>query len=334
MTGPVAVIGGCGFIGSHLVDRLAARGVVVRVVSRSGHWTWGRRPEGATFHPVDLGDADAAMRLIPVVAGAACVVNLAGVLFRTSVPRGAFDLVHVAGVRSILDSMTEIGSPPRFIHVSTTGVLGPTGTDPLREDAPMRPSTIYERSKAQGERLVLEAAAAGLETTVVRPGLVYGPRDMHLLGLFRSIDSGTYRAIGGARAVWQPIHVADVVDGLLAAMDGNRVPSGRVFHLAGAERVPLGVFAGRIAEHLGRRLRGPGLPVPIALAAGLGLEIAYRPFGFQPPLSRSRVRTMTQHRVYSIDRARSELGFTPRTTLDDGIAGTVAWYRDNGFLQA
>lgn len=333
MSGPIVVIGGCGFIGSHVVERLAADGVPVRAVSRSGHWSWGRRPQGVTFHPVDLGDQDAPMRLAPVLVGAAGVVNLAGVLFRPSVPRQTYAAVHVEGLQRMLEALELAGGSIRFVHVSTTGVLGPTGSGPLDETAPLRPSTVYERTKAEGERLVHRAAEAGREVVVVRPGLVYGPRDLHLLALFRSVASGSFRTIGGGRAAWQPIHVVDVVEGIVAALE-TPAAARKVFHLAGAETVTLGQFAARIAEAIGTRLHGPDLPVPVAFAAGLALEAVFRPFGIDPPLSRSRVATMTRHRRYAIDHAREVLGVTPRVGLTDGIQATVSWYRQEGLLDA
>lgn len=333
MRGAVVVVGGCGFIGSHLVERLASDGVAVRAVSRSGHWSWGRRPQGVTFHPVDLDDPDATMRLAPVVAGASAVVNLAGVLYRPTVPKSAYSAVHVEGLRRMLEAVELVDEPVRFVQVSTTGVLGPTGTGPLDESAPLRPSTVYERTKAEAERMVLRAAEGGRDVVVLRPGLVYGPRDLHLLALFRSVASGSFRTIGGGRASWQPIHVSDVVEGIVATL---RIPgaSRQVFHLAGAETITLRRFAARIAEALGTRLRGPDLPVPLAVVAGVALETLYRPFGVDPPLSRSRVATMTRHRRYAIDHARDVLGVMPRIGLDEGIPSTVAWYRQEGLLDA
>jgi nucleoside-diphosphate-sugar epimerase len=68
------------------------------------------------------------------------------------------------------------------------------------------------------------------------------------------------------------------------------------------------------------------------MTAGAALELGLRPFGIEPPLSRMRVRTLTEDRVYRIDRARQTLGFEPETSLDDGLAETVGWYREHGYL--
>jgi nucleoside-diphosphate-sugar epimerase len=217
------------------------------------------------------------------------------------------------------------------VHVSTTGVLGPTGTSPRDESSSPHPLTAYERSKLEGERAALAARGGGLEVVVVRPGLVYGPRDLHLLGLYRAIGKGTYRTIAGGRALWQPIYVEDVARAIQAALEAP-AGDGGVFHVAGGERVTVGALAERIAAGLGTRIRRPGLPYAAAMAAGTLLEAVCAPAGVEPPLTRARVRTMTEDRVYSIDRARERLGFEPRIGLEEGIALTIGWYRSHGYL--
>jgi nucleoside-diphosphate-sugar epimerase len=217
------------------------------------------------------------------------------------------------------------------VHVSTTGVLGPTGPKPLPEDTPPRPITIYERTKAEGEAAARDGRRPGLEVVVVRPGLVYGERDLHLLGLWRAIASGTFRTIAGGTARWQPVHVDDVARALQAALHAPGV-DGEIFQIAGREEVSIGDLAARIAGLLQTQVKGPSLPLPLALAAGLALEALLLPFGIEPPLSPARVRTLTQDRLYGIDHVREVLGLVPEVDLEDGLKRTHAWYRSHGHL--
>lgn len=331
--GPVLVIGGTGFIGSHLVERLASGNRPVRVVSRRGSWPWEEIPPTAEFGELDLADESCREALPRLLENVAAVVNLAGVLYRPSLPDHAYRDLHVEGTRRLIDAMRNLpgNRPVRYVHVGTTGVLGPTGSQPLDESAEPRPATIYETTKLEGEEIALGARGESLEVVVVRPGLVYGPRDLHLLALFRSIATGTFHLIAGGRARWQPVHVEDAARGIAAALE-NPDCDGGVFHIAGSEMVAVADLADRIAKLLGRKGRLPDLPYPVAFAAGALLEAACRPFGADPPLSRSRVRTLTQSRLYGIDRAQRELGFFPSLDLDRGLAGTVAWYRRHGHL--
>jgi nucleoside-diphosphate-sugar epimerase len=329
--GRVLVLGGTGFLGSHLVERLAGAGTPVRVASARGRWPWGAPPPGVETTRFDLGAVTAPRDWDALIEGSAGVVNLAGVLQRPGLPRDLYRRVHVDAPRHLLWALARAGRPRRVVHVSTTGVLGPTGPTPLPEDAPPRPITVYERTKAEGEQAARDGRRPGLEVVVVRPGLVYGERDLHLLGLWRAIASGTFRTIAGGRARWQPVHVDDVSRVLQAALDAPGV-DGAIFQVAGREAVSVADLAARIARLLDVPVKGPSLPLPLALAAGLALEGLLLPFGIEPPLTRARVRTLTEDRLYGTNRVREVLGLLPEVGLDAGLARTHAWYRSHGHL--
>lgn len=330
-TRPVLIIGGTGFIGSHLVEHFAGAGNPVRVASRRGAWPWGEPVPTASFQSLDLTGADAGAVLDQALDQVHQVINISGALLRPGVSADHYRRLHVGGTEALLEALQRSGGKRRLIHVSTTGVLGPTGAAPLDETSPLRPSTIYEQTKAAGEALVQAAAGENLEVVVARPGLVYGPRDLHLLGLFRAIAAGTFRLIAGGRACWQPVAAADVAEGL-AALAAAPGAGGGIFHLAGGTPVTLAAFTEAIAAALGTHVRGPSLPWPLAWLAGAVLEGVCLPLGLEPPLSRMRVRTLTEDRRYSIQRARDVAGWQPRTTLTDGLRQAVAWYRAQGLL--
>jgi len=334
-TGPVLVLGGTGFIGSHLVERLAREGHRVRAASRSGTWPWETPPAAVEISRLDLAGGDCHAALDALLGDSSLIFNVTGALQRPGTPDRLYEDLHVQGTLSLLAALERrpaTGATPRLVHVSTTGVLGPTGPLPLAENARQNPETIYERTKAEGERRALAAGSDDLEVVVARPGLVYGERDLHLLGLFRAIASGTFRLIAGGRACWQPVAVEDVVDGLvkMAAVPGV---GGEIFHLAGDRAVSLAEFTGSIAAALGTRLHGPSLPRPLAWIAGALLEAGCLPLGIDPPLSRMRVATLTADRRYAIGHAGRRLGWSPEVTLAAGLAAATAWYRARGLLQ-
>ena len=333
MTEKAVVTGGTGFLGSRVVEILAGRGYDVVSVSNSGRPRW-EAPASVRFVALDLASAEADRTLPGIVAGARTVVHAAGALYRPSTPHGVFRRAHVDATGRVIEALARTADPAapvRLVHVSTTGVLGPTEDEPLDELAIPGPTNEYERTKLEGESLALVSRRPGLEVVVARPGLVYGPRSLHLLPLFRSIGSGTFRSIAGGRAVWQPIHVDDVARGI-GIMTAAPGLDGETFHLAGEERLTVAALAARIAEALGVAPPRGSIPYAVAFAAGAVLEAAFAPFGADPPLSRSRVRTMTQSRVYAVGKARERLSFRPEIDLTRGLAGAVAWYRSSGFL--
>ncbi|HJQ97346.1 MAG TPA: NAD-dependent epimerase/dehydratase family protein [Candidatus Polarisedimenticolaceae bacterium] len=326
------VLGGTGFLGSHVVERLAKRDPQITIVSRSGEWPWGDLPNGVGHRSVDITSHDAERQLGEVLEHASIVVNLTGILARPSLRRDAYTRLHVDGTHRIVDALARAKAPrSRLIHVSTTGVLGPTTTTPRDEEAIPAPSTVYEWTKLEGETIALAARRPNREVVIVRPGMVYGPRDLHRFPWFHAIERGTYRPISGGRAIWQPIFVDDLARGIEAALDVEAA-DGQTFHLAGSERLTIAELYARIARILGRPARTGSLPRPLAMAAGALFEAAYKPFRRDPPLSRARVRTMTENRVYAIDRAESLLGFRPELSLDQGLVTTIDWYRMRGLL--
>ncbi|MCZ6833291.1 MAG: NAD(P)-dependent oxidoreductase [Acidobacteria bacterium] len=328
----VVVLGGTGFIGSHLVEHLARAGRPVHVISRRGAWPWETAPPAARFTSLDLTAPATAARLEELLAQTRVVVNVSGALLRPGAPADLYRRLHVEAVAELMSALQRRAGRLRLVHVSTTGVLGPTGPEPLDESAPRRPRTIYERTKAEGEERALMGRRDGLEVVVARPGLVYGPRDLHLLGLFRSIAGGTFRLPGGGRARWQPVAVGDVAAGLARLVDADGT-DGEIFHLAGETAVSVADLAATIATLLGTRVHGPSLPRPLAWLAGAALEAACLPLGIEPPLSRMRVRTLTEDRRYDVSHARRRLGWQPRTSLRQGLSLAVDWYRRKGLLQ-
>ena len=318
------VLGGTGFLGSHVVERLAKRDPDITIVSRT--------EKGVRHRSIDIATHDAQHALDKVLAHASTVVNLTGILARPTLRREAYTRLHVDGTHRVVDALAHAKvERSRLIHVSTTGVLGPTTTTPRDEETIPAPGTVYEQTKLEGETIALAARRPGREVVIVRPGLVYGPGDLHLLSWFRAIAQGTYCPIGGGKALWQPIFVDDLVRGIEAALD---VPAadGQTFHLAGAERVTVGELGERIAQAMGRPAPTTAIPRGLAMAAGAIFEAVYTPLRRDPPLSRARVRTMTENRVYAIERAERLLGFRPAVPLSDGLAATVAWYRSQGLL--
>ena len=326
---PVLVTGGAGFIGRPLVSALVAGGHRVRVVVRRADVADAFSALGVECVVGDLLDPTTAER---ASAGAGAVFHLAGRLFAAGSRASDYTRLHVDATVALLEaSAAGTLRPEFFVLCSTTGVHGPTGAVPAREDDPGHPQNAYELSKAQAERSAAAISErVGLPLTIARPGLVYGPGDMHLAGWFRAIRAGYYRVIGGGTNRLHPIFIDDVVRGLLLCAAAAR-PGGRAYHLVGPEAVTMRRLSESIGRAVGRPVPPMHLPGPLAYAVGAAMEILPVPRRMLP-LTRSRVQFMLQNRAYDGTRAREELGFVPEIELDEGLARTVAWYRTNRLL--
>ena len=326
----VLVTGATGFLGVNLVQRLLAGCESVRVLTRSAAKAALLAKQGAD--PV-VGEITDRQTSSAALQGVEIVYHLAGRLFAPGVPAAEYYRTHVEGTRALLDCCREQPSLRRFVHVSTTGVLGVTGERPADESAPSAPTNAYEQTKWKAELLVREALQQGLPAVIVRPGLVYGPGDLHLLGFFRTIQRGLFRPIG-SQPVWlHPIYVDDLIEAFLCCGQHPQAV-GECFHMAGQKPVTIATLSSTIAAALGVAPPRGMIPLPPALAvAAVGdlLPARLKPLA---PLTRSRLDFLTHSRVYDVTKAQQVLGFVAATDLPVGIAQTVAWYRQQGYLPA
>jgi nucleoside-diphosphate-sugar epimerase len=324
----VLITGATGFLGEHLTRRLLRDGASVRALARSAAKARPLVDQGAELVEGEVTDEGAVRRALEDVS---VIYHLAGKLFIPGVPDEEYRRTHVEGTRTLLAAARERGGIERFVHCSTTGVLGAVGDRPVCEDAPFGPTNAYERTKLEAELLVRDAGTRGLPVAIVRPGLVYGPGDLHLLGFFRTIQRGLFRPIG-RRPVWlHPIYIDDMTDAFVrCARDPRAV--GECFHIAGQEPSTIATLATTIAGSLGVAKPRGFIPMPAArllAAAGDALPASLR---HSAPMTRSRLDFLTHSRVYDVTKARNVLDFVAATDLPTGIARTGAWYRQNGYL--
>jgi nucleoside-diphosphate-sugar epimerase len=315
------VTGGTGFIGSHLLDRLSALGQPARCLLR-------RKPRPRRL-PAGIeaayGDLTSGEGVEEAVRGADTVIHLAGVTkalaardYYTGNVRATETLLRAVARRDI-----------RLVHVSTLAAIGPSrdGT-PVNEDAQPRPLTDYGKSKLEAERTV-RALAPG--AVIVRPPVVYGPRDTDVFQLLRSISKGWILEIAGGERWFSAIYVRDLVEGLLAATHGA---GGRAYFLAHPEPVSWSELGAAAARIMARRPRVVRVPPSLAYAVGLGAE-AWSHITRQPGIiSREKVAE-ARCRWWTCDtrRAAAELGFVARTPLATGLAETLAWYKEAAWLK-
>lgn len=324
----VLVTGGTGFLGHALVHRLLDDGRRVRLLVRSPEKAAEFARRGAQIVPGDITDAATVRK---AVRGTGLVYHLAGRLMVPGVPEHEYRTTHVDGTNRIIESCLEAGSVRRVVHCSTTGVLGVTGERPADEGAPYGPTNVYESTKAEEEEAVRGAIQAGLPAVIVRPGLVYGPGDLHLLGFFRAILRRQFRPIG-RRPVWlHPIYIDDMSAALLVC--GHHLAAvGECFHVAGPEVVTLSGLATAIAAAGGTSLPPGHIPMMAARTAAMVGDWLPGNLRRAVPLTTTRLDFLTHSRFYSVDKARQVLGFVANTTLADGIARTVDWYRQQHHL--
>ncbi|KHG64620.1 NADH-ubiquinone oxidoreductase [Thermus sp. 2.9] len=244
----VFVVGGTGFVGRHLVDRLLQGGHTPIVLSRSSR----SLPQGAVFVRGDI------TREVPDLKGAEAAIYLAGVIRE----RGqSFRAVHVEGVKNLLLAMREAGVE-RLLHMSALGARKGTG------------SRYYE-TKAEGEELVRQS---GLKWTIFRPSLIFGPGDEFFGKILRGLVCAPLPflpLIGDGRFPFRPVYVGDVAEAFALALERGLFGA---YDLVGPKEYTFRELLALVMRTVGRKK--PFLPIPLPLMDLLVPLLS--PFPFAP----------------------------------------------------
>ncbi len=325
----VLVTGATGFLGLTLVTELVKQGQSVRVLARDEGKARAQFGETVTIIRGEITNLQQVQR---AVDGVTHIYHLAGRLYHPSIPAAVYRQVHVEGTCTLLEACCGQSQLRRIVHCSTTGVYGITGDRPVTENAPFAPTNPYEATKLEAELLALAAyKERGLPVSVVRPGLVYGPGDLHLLGLFVAIKKGFFRVIDGGRAKLHPVYIDDMIAALLLCAQRPEA-IGRCYNIAGDQPVTIRELATAIAHALNRELPAGSIPLWLANVAASIFTFIPGLQGEQAPLTHSRVQFLTHSRVYDCSRAKIELGFRPQVGLAQGIKQTTEWYYKHDYL--
>lgn len=287
----VLLIGGSGFVGGWIANRLSERGIRVMVPARHRD----NRKKLLLLPTVYMVNADVnnAQELASLMTGVDAVINLVGILHDgdSSQPYGKrFAAAHAELPKKIIAAMKQAGVR-RLVHMSALKAAA---------NAP----SAYLRSKAAGEAAVL-AAANELDVTVFRPSVIYGPNDAFLNTFAKLLRLFPVLPLAGAMARFQPVYVGDVADAFVASLS-DRATFGQTYELCGPK-----VYSLReMVDYVGK-LSGHSRPV-INLSDGLS-ALQARILGLlpNPPISPDNLRSM---QVESTTDGRSNYpGWNPRS---------------------
>lgn len=304
--GIATVFGGTGFIGRHVVKRLVDAGCIVRVAVRDTEKALALKPLGTIGQVVALharlSDAAAVAR---AVDGASMVVSLVGILAESRA--GDFDRVHHLGAAAVAQACAAAGVS-HLVHVSAIG-------------ADAASPSLYARSKAAGEAAVLAAFPAAV---ILRPSVVFGPEDAFFNRFAKLAQLLPVMPVFGAETRFQPVHVGDVADAVLAGLTRADV-QGRTFELGGPKVWTMRALLGWIMAETG--YRRPMLNVPAWLAA-LQASVFERLPG--KLLTRDQLILLQRDNVVAADAAGfAALGIAP-LAVEQVVPGYLARYRRAG----
>jgi nucleoside-diphosphate-sugar epimerase len=323
------VTGGTGFTGSHLTRRLLQKGhQVVALDNQPGLFFAELKKLGAEILIGSVSDRQVVDR---AVQGCEVVHHVAAAFRKVNLPKKVYWDVNVEGTRYLLQAALD-RRVRKFVNCSTCGVHGDIKGDQANENSPIAPEDYYQYTKYEGEKVVAEFVDKGMSIVTLRPTAIYGPGDPErFLMLFKMVSNGRFLMFGSGEAHYHPLYIENLVDAfeLAAAADNGR---GQAYLIGDERHYSLNELVMAIAGALGIQVNIRKMPFWPLWSAALLCEIGYKPFRADPPLFRRRVDWFRQNRAFSIEKAKRELGYQPKIGLEEGLARTAEWYRQQGYI--
>jgi dihydroflavonol-4-reductase len=327
------VTGGTGFIGSHLAEEARRRGAEVIAFGLTD------RPEeqanaerlkklGAEVLPGSITDAELCRQ---AMRGVTHVFHLAVAMREGGKSDEFFESINLDGTRHLLEAAS-VQRVERFVYCSTIGIYGHRAPGITREDSPLAPGNIYERTKVSAERLVREfAEKCDLPSVVLRPADVYGPRDQRLLKMFKGVSRGRFPLFGSGEGRRHMVYVDDVVSAFFQACERDEA-LGQGLIIAGPKSCTLRELLDEVARATGSKRYGFRLPLAPMLTVAALVEDTCAALKIDPPIYRRRMDFFHSDSEFDTSRARHVLHWEPKVDLREGIRRTLEDYRQSGAL--
>jgi nucleoside-diphosphate-sugar epimerase len=313
----IFVTGGSGFVGGHVIERLAAQHVVLAMVRSDKSAALVKR-YGATPVRCDLDDVTAEH-----LAGCDAVVHAAARVDEWGT-REQFWSANVDGTSRILAAAQAAGVR-RFIHIGTEAALF-DGHDLKDVDEtypyPARQRFLYSETKAEAEKRVLAANRPGFETVSLRPRMIWGPRDTTILpAILEVAKSGRWRWLDAGRHETSTVHVFNVTHAVALALEHGA--GGQAYFITDDGTRSMRTFLTALAETQGVALPDRSIPGAIARPLAAVVENVWRLFrrSENPPMTLFSISMMSSTVTVSSMKARRELGYDPIIDVERGLAG-------------
>lgn len=330
----VFVTGGNGFIGSFVVEELVKKGYKVRCLVRKTSrldylekYIKQGKVELAYGDITDKKSLDKALKDIDIVyhfVAFAGKQNITDEQYWRVNYQGTIDLVELCQKHKV----------KKFIYCSSVGVMGNIKNIPANENSPYNPTNTYEKTKVAAEKYILKLIKdKQFPAVIIRPAIVYGPRNIsNMTRMFKSIKEGgsKFFVIGKGDNYWHMTFVTDVAQGFVLAGEKDKA-LGNIYIIAGKKAVTMNELTQTAAKVL--NVRPPKhLPYFLATIAAYLFYIPKKIFNIKVPIEPSGVKFLTNHRAYTIEKARKDFGYNPKTDLYEGLKKTIGWYEENGLL--
>ena len=325
------VTGGGGFLGGAIVRRLVERGDSVRSLARGDYPDL--RALGIETIRGDVADRETTLLAVDGVDVVFHVAAKAGI----SGSREEFVRANVDGTRNIVEACRAHQVRKLVFTSSPSVIYGGGDLEGVDESTPYpdRYDASYPETKAEAERLVLARNEPNLSTVALRPHLIWGPGDNHLIPrIIARAKAGKLRRIGHRPNRVDSIYIDNAAEAHLLAADrlapGSPI-AGKAYFLSQGDPWPLWDLVNGILRAAKLPPVTRSVPPSLARLAGLVLETTHRTLRLpgEPPMTRFLVHQLSTAHWFNIDAARRDLGYSPRVSIDEGLRRLGHWFEQS-----
>lgn len=320
--------GANGFIGSHLADYLLLKGFEVRCIVRKTSDIQWLKDKPLKLYDCGLGDVAA---LKAPFEDSDYIFHLAGTV--KSRDEAGYFKGNVELTRTVLEAAKAYCTDlKKMVVTSSLAAGGPTQPGhPIDESKPANPITQYGRSKVAQEALVNEYTAH-FPTTIIRPPVVYGPRDTEVLLLFQTLKRGLFSTIGFTEKQVSLVYIDDLIDGMYRAAL-SPVANGQTYYIADSKFYTWKEMGSYASAAMGVRPFRVKVPHFVLFGVAHIAQLVARLQNRVALLDLEKARDMTQAAwVCSSEKAKQDFGYEAKTNFEKGTKITAAWYKKHGWV--
>ncbi len=323
----IGLTGANGFVGSHIAESCLKEGFQLTCLLRKSSDTTFIRDLIYNRITGDINDENALSRFVP---DQNIIIHNAGLTKARN--ESEFMEVNTNGTKNILNAILKFNpNIRRFILISSQAAVGPTPSkEPLDESIPKKPITAYGRSKALAEE-ICQKYSNKIPITIIRPPVVFGPRDKDIYEYFRIINKGIQPVIGKENT-FSVVSIQNLVKGILLSIH-KQDKKLECYFITDEGDYTWDQFSSMISYKLNKKPIKIKIPNWIVLIFASINEVYSKIFKKAVLLNREKIKEMKQKRwVVSSQKATNELGYKPIITTKQAIAITVEWYKKNEWL--
>lgn len=326
----ILVTGATGFLGSHIVESLKKNGHEVRALARRTSDLRHLQGVGAEITFGDVGDYES---LLSAARGVDAVIHAAAIVMPGWGKWEDYEKANVNGTKNALDASEQAGIK-RFVYISSFTVTGTVcnAEHPVDETEPSNltctPDTYYDYAKLLAEQLALDYHKQGrIPVAVIRPGMIYGPRDRYIADRFHwlvHLPISFFPGRGNPRAPL--IYVSDVADCAVLAATSEKA-AGEVYYVVPGSEIRWRQLASAMSKAAGKPDRRISIPLWLLYTSGVVLEWWGKLLRMkQPPLfTRAAARFFTEDMNVDGSKAKRDLGWEPKISIEEGCNLYVQW---------